>query len=486
MADPAGGARERLDDVAGRHVPDVRAVVGAADDPLAVAGERQAVDPSCRQVVGEGPGLPVRRSSSATAELGSPANGLLRASASARRPGRARAARRSGSGARSVPPARPTPASRPGAAEVIRAPSGGSRRAPPTALAAGGERALPDRPPAAGVEQQQPLGGDRSGRCRTSPARRRGDGRRARRRAERLDVELRDRARATTRSRRARRVATSTRCSSERLPLPRADRERPPVRRELHRLLRDGRGRAAPSRPTGFQVRRSVKRTTPVVVPAREQPPVGAGRDGRTLDRRQPQRADRRRVALQHREQVAAGLRRGPRARRRRRRAASTARASARVSASAPTRSASDVSACASAAALRPRVVALSEASAPPATATTSRTRGAREQPAQPAVRPPLARAARARPRRRSASRKARSVALSSARRPRQLDRGREPGAAVEVGRLAAAGLPQPRGVAELPVQRGCPRGPRRASGAAAATRGSAPRARPRRCRRRA
>ena len=60
-------------------------------------------------------------------------------------------------------------------------------------------------------------------------------------------------------------------------------------------------------------------------------------------------------------------------------------------------------------------------------------------------------------------------------------------GAAVEVGRLAAAGVPQPRGVAELAVQRGCPsRSSSSQRAQPSATRGSAPRARPRPCRRRA
>ena len=67
-----------------------------------------------------------------------------------------------------------------------------------------------------------------------------------------------------------------------------------------------------------------------------------------------------------------------------------------------------------------------------------------------------------------------------------ELERGGEPAAAVEVGGLPAAGVPQPRGVAELLV-RADPRAVLvEPAGAAVATRGSAPRAPPRQSRRRA
>ena len=114
VAEPPAGRVERLEDVACLHVPDVRAVVGAADDPRAVAVERQAVDAVARQVVGQGPVL-------ARAEVQHPhrwssgprSRGRCGRGRRARRPGRSRAFRRSGSAAGSALPARPRRSSLP-------------------------------------------------------------------------------------------------------------------------------------------------------------------------------------------------------------------------------------------------------------------------------------------------------------------------------------------------------------------------------------
>ena len=131
------------------------------------------------------------------------------------------------------------------------------------------------------------------------------------------------------------------------------------------------------------------------------------------------------------------------------------------------------------------RVVALDERHDPGDHRRTSRTPAPTSSAAQAAVRPalalgvPLAGGAALVEERPLGGVQVRAVPV------RPLERGGEPGAAVEVRGLPAAARPTAGRRCPAGGAGAGPRGPRRASGAAWATRGSAPRGRPRRCPRR-
>ena len=257
---------------------------------------------------------------------------------------------------------------------------------------------------------------------------------------------------------------------------PGADRDGPPVRRERHRLLGDGAAEAhRPSRRLpGPQVGEA---HDAVPVPGREQPPVRADRGARHLDRRQPAGEEQAGVALQRRQQLPAGLHAvlqldgGDAVEHRLPEVLRGLRERPDAFGVRPQR-------------LRLGPVALVDAEDAGADGEDQEDGCAGEQPAQAPVRPPLgtplalilgdagveegalggvelgaAAFARARSRPR-AGRRGRGRTSRGRRRPRVARR-----------RRAAGG-------------RGCPRGPPPASGAVAATRGSAPRARPPRSRR--
>ena len=288
MTDPPARRVERLDDVARLHVPDVRALVSAGDDPRAVAVERQAVGDGVRQVVGQGPvtaGPQVQHR-----------DGHVRVAVARAHEGDGDALAVRGD---PEPPADRVAAQYPPASRVpderLALRGGSDQRAVRgeadvdlvLVFAHARVRALPDRPPAAAVEQRQSLLHGQGARVVEDRQR---DGEVAAvgrvREQERLGVDGRDRPGPGSDA------AGAPGGDVDEVHAPCGCRCRGPtatVRPSGANCIAcsiTGRSRRTDG-PDGFHVRRSVKRTTPSRSPDASSRPSGLIASAATLDRRQ-------------------------------------------------------------------------------------------------------------------------------------------------------------------------------------------------------